>query len=369
MIEFLNLQEINQRYEKDLLKAMEDVVHSGRYIQGEKVHSFEKNYAEYCGVRHCIGVGNGLDALALILEAYKLIGVMKDGDEVIVPANTFIASVNAIARNGLVPVLTEPDINSYNIDPIEIEKKITVKTKAILPVHLYGQPADMYRILAIAQKYQLKVIEDAAQSHGAEFAGKKTGNLGDVAAFSFYPAKNLGALGDGGAVTTNDELLARTIRILANYGSEDKYYNIYPGVNSRLDELQAALLDVKLKYLDEDNNNRAAIADYYLKNINNKHIVLPLVGEDRKHVWHLFVIRTKQRDRLQEYLRMRKIQTMIHYPLPPHRQQAYRHFNFPELPTTELICNEILSLPISPILTFKEISDIADAINEFEPER
>jgi dTDP-4-amino-4,6-dideoxygalactose transaminase len=367
MIKFLDLLKINQQYEKEIQSAIKEVFDSGWYIIGEKTKQFEKNFASYCGAKHAIGVANGLDALILILEAYKVTGELKDGDEVIVPANTYIASILAITRNRLKAVLVEPDVKTFNINPDEIKKVITAKTKAIMAVHLYGQTADMKAILEIATQHQLKVIEDAAQAHGAMHLNKRTGNLSDAAGFSFYPGKNLGALGDGGAITTNDDRLAEVIRALANYGSHKKYYNIYQGTNSRLDELQAAILDVKLKYLDEDNAKRSKIADYYLRNIRNSSIKLPYVAEYGSHVWHLFVVRVRSRDRLQQYLTQHGVQTIIHYPVPPHKQEAYKDWNHYELPVTELIHQEVLSLPISPVQTMEEAKRVVEVINEYKP--
>ena len=366
MIPFLELKKINTSYEQKLIEACTDVIQSGWYIQGNACQNFEKEFAEFCGTEHCIGVANGLDALTLIFSAYKQIGVLQDGDEVIVPANTYIASILAISQNNLKPVLVEPDINTYNLDPTKIEEKITSKTKAIMAVHLYGQTAQMQEINSIAKKHNLKVIEDSAQAHGAITQGKRTGNLADASGFSFYPGKNLGALGDGGAVTTNDKELADTIRALGNYGSHKKYENLYKGVNSRLDELQAAFLSVKLKYLDEDTQKRRDIANYYLKNINNKNIILPQVEDEQAHVWHLFVIRTDDRDQLQKFLLANGIQSMIHYPIPPHKQKAYQEWNDLSFPITEQIHSKVLSLPMSPVLTKEQIHKIAEVLNSYE---
>ena len=329
----------------------------------KKWNVFEKEFAEYCGAQYCIGVANGLDALTLILKAYEI----GEGDEVIVPSNTYIASILSISSNGAIPVLVEPDLESYNLDPNKIEEKITSKTKAILAVHLYGQSANMDDINHIAKKYDLKVIEDCAQAHGAIYNGKRTGNLGHAAGFSFYPGKNLGALGDGGAITTNDRLLAEKIRALRNYGSHLKYENLYRGVNSRLDEIQAAVLRVKLKGLDQDNEKRREIASYYMNHINNHKIILPtVVNQDRlSHVWHIFVVRTKEREKLQNYLTKKEIQTLIHYPIPPHKQLAYKEWNDLSYPISEQIHNEELSLPISPVQTQEDTRLIVDAINSF----
>ena len=300
MISFLDLKAVNEQYITEIEKVLHKVIKSGWYILGTEVELFEKEFAEYCGTEHCIGVANGLDALTIILKAYGI----GEGDEVIVPSNTYIASVLSVSANGADPILVEPDIASYNIDPKKIEEKITSRTKAILAVHLYGQSADMNAINQIAEKYDLKVIEDAAQAHGATYTGKRTGNLGNAAGFSFYPGKNLGALGDAGAITTNDGQLAEKIRALRNYGSHVKYENLYKGVNSRLDEIQAAILRIKLKELDRENERRREIATYYLNHINNSKIILPkIVNRDlSSHVWHLFVVRTKEREKLQSYL-------------------------------------------------------------------
>jgi dTDP-4-amino-4,6-dideoxygalactose transaminase len=372
MIKFLDLQKINLAHREEIEAAILAVFHSGWYILGEAVKKFETNFAQYCGVKHCIGVGNGLDALILILRAYKELGYMKDGDEIIVPANTYIATILSISQNNLTPVLVEPDIRTYNIDPTKIEEKITKKTKAIMPVHLYGQCANMDPILEIARKYNLNVIEDAAQAHGAIYNGKRTGNLADAAGFSFYPGKNLGALGDGGAVTTNDDKLAEVIRAIRNYGSYEKYYNKYKGVNSRLDEIQAAVLNIKLKYLDEENQKRREIAWYYCKNITNEQINLPInnntssILSNKSHVWHLFVVRTENRDKLQKYLMDNGISTVIHYPVPPHKQQAYKEWHNLGLPITEKIHQEVLSLPIGSHLQQTDIENIAELINNYK---
>ena len=371
MIPFLDLKSINAQYRAELIEACTRVIDSGWYIQGNECKEFEKEFAAYCGTKHCIGVANGLDALMLVLRAYKELGMMSDGDEVIVPSNTYIASILAISQNNLVPVLVEPDVHTYLIDPTKIEEKITSKTKAILPVHLYGQTCQMDQINAIAQKYNLKVIEDSAQSHGAYYGDKRSGNLGDASGFSFYPGKNLGALGDGGAVTTNDDDLAQVIRALGNYGSHKKYENIYQGVNSRLDEIQAAMLRIKLRYLEEEINKRREIASYYLENIKNSNISLPIQNPKLKiknhedHVWHLFVIRTQNRDQLQQYLSENGIQTLIHYPIPPHHQMAYKDWNGYNYLISEKIHTEVLSLPISGVQTVEETQKIVHIINRF----
>ncbi|MCV3431279.1 DegT/DnrJ/EryC1/StrS family aminotransferase [Campylobacter lari] len=360
MINFLDLHKINARFEDKIKDKINEVINSGWYILGKQCVNFEANFAKYCGVKHCIGVANGLDALRIIIKAYEF---SKD-DEIIVPANTYIASILAITDNLCKPVLIEPDINTYNINAKSIEEKITNKTKAIMVVHLYGQVCNMEPIYALAKKYNLKIIEDCAQAHGANFKGKKVGSLGDAAGFSFYPGKNLGALGDAGCITTNDDLLASKIRALANYGSHKKYENLYAGLNSRLDELQAGVLDIKLKHLDSDNQKRKEIADFYMKNIKNENIILPKIDID--HVWHLFVIRTKFRDKLQKYLNENNIQTIIHYPIPPHKQECYKDFNNLSLPITEQIHNEVLSLPISPVITQDEIKQVVEVINDWK---
>ncbi len=346
-LQFLNLQLVNAQYQQELKEACSRVIDSGWYIQGQECQQFEQEFANYCGAQHCVGVANGLDALILILRAYKELGIIQDGDEVIVPANTYIASILAITENNLVPVLVEPDINTYNIDASKIEVVITNKTKAIMVVHLYGQVCDMQPIKELADKYQLKIIEDSAQAHGAEYKGSKAGNLGDASGFSFYPGKNLGALGDAGAVTTNDGELAQVIRALGNYGSHKKYENLYQGINSRLDEMQAAMLRVKLRHLDAEIANRRQTAKYYLDNITNSEIILPQWEVEQSHVWHLFVIRTAHREQLQQDLLEQGVQTSIHYPIPPYKQQAYTSWNQQNYPITEQIHQECVSLPIS----------------------
>jgi dTDP-4-amino-4,6-dideoxygalactose transaminase len=365
MIPFLDLKGLNAQYRAELIEACTRVIDSGWYIQGNECKEFDKEFALYCGTKHAIGVANGLDALILILRAYKEMGVMNDGDEVIVPSNTYIASILAISQNNLVPILVEPDINTYLINPAKIEEKITSKTKAILPVHLYGQTCDMKSINAIAQKHNLKVIEDSAQSHGAYFGEKRSGNLGDASGFSFYPGKNLGALGDGGAVTTNDDELAQVIRALGNYGSHKKYENLYQGVNSRLDEMQAAILRVKLRQLDNEVEKRREIANYYLENIKNDKLILPTVRAEDNHVWHLFVIRTQNRDELQKYLLDNGIQTLIHYPLAPHKQQAYKEWNDKSYPISEQIHDEVVSLPISGVQSLEDTMKIVEVLNGY----
>ncbi len=364
-IPFLDLKTINAQYKEEIMESLKRVIESGWYILGKEVELFENEFAQYCGAKHCIGVGNGLDALILILQGYKELGIINDGDEVIVPANTYIATILAISKNNLKPVLVEPDIDNYNIDPTKIEERITSKTKAIMIVHLYGQTADMEPIYKIAKKYDLKIIEDSAQAHGALYKGIRTGNLGDASGFSFYPGKNLGALGDAGAITTNDDTLADILKALRNYGSHKKYINQYKGVNSRLDEIQAPVLRIKLKHLDDDNQRRREVAKLYRENIENPKIILPKVITEESHVWHLFVIRTPERDKLQQYLQDNDIQTLIHYPIPPHKQKAYIEWKNFEYPITEKIHNEVLSLPISPIINDIETQKIIEVINQF----
>lgn len=366
MIPFLDLKGLNAEYRAELIEACTKVIDSGWYIQGNECKEFDKEFAQFCGTKYAIGVANGLDALILILRAYKELGILSDGDEVIVPSNTYIASILAISQNNLVPILVEPDINTYLIDPTKIEEKITSKTKAILPVHLYGQTCEMDKINAIAKKHNLKVIEDSAQSHGAYFDVKRSGNLGDASGFSFYPGKNLGALGDGGAVTTNDEELANAIKALGNYGSHKKYENIYKGINSRLDEMQAAMLRVKLRYLDIETAKRRDIANYYLQNIKKENIILPTVRVEDNHVWHLFVVRTNKRDELQKHLLDNGIQTLIHYPIPPHKQNAYKEWNNESYPISEQIHDEVLSLPISGVQSLEDTIKIVKLLNDYK---
>ena len=371
MIPFLDLKNVNQQYREELITACTRVIDSGWYIGGIELEQFEQNFANYCGVKFAIGVANGLDALILTLRAWKELGKLKDGEEVIVPSNTYIASILAITANDLVPILVEPDIETYNIDPLKIEEAITAKTKVILPVHLYGQLADMPTIIQIANKYKLLVLEDSAQSHGAEIYGTKAGNWGDASGFSFYPGKNLGALGDAGAITTNDAELAQTLKALRNYGSHEKYKNLFVGVNSRLDEIQAAMLDVKLKHLDAEVNHRRTIAKMYLEGIKNPELSLPLSEVDAsqydQHVWHLFVIRSKKRETLQQYLAENGVQTLIHYPIPPHKQQAYKEWHDLSYPISERIHDEVMSLPIGPTLSLESAQQIIDLCNEFRP--
>ena len=365
MIPFLDLKSVNAQYREELINACIRVIDSGWYVAGQELHQFESEYANYCGVRHCVGVANGLDALILVLRAWVELRRLKPGDEVIVPANTYIASILAISAAGLTPVLVEPNTATYNICPDNIRKAITKKTRVILPVHLYGQLADMPMIMKIAREHGLLVLEDAAQAHGASLDGKKAGNWGDAAGFSFYPGKNLGALGDAGAVTTNDDLLAETVRALGNYGSYKKYENIYQGVNSRLDDMQAAMLRVKLNKLDINTQHRRSLASAYLQNIKNNAIQLPNAPNSEQHVWHLFVVRSRQRDILQQHLAKHGIQTLIHYPIPAHQQQAYREWNAQSYLLTEALHQEVLSLPMGPTLTEEQALLVTDAVNEF----
>lgn len=402
MIKFLDIKAINDSFEPELSNAIKRVLDSGWYLLGNEVKTFEMEYSEYIGAKHCIGVANGLDALRLIFKAYIELEIMEEGDEVIVPANTYIASILAVTDNRLIPVLVEPEIDTYNIDPYRIEEKITERTKAILIVHLYGQNAMHPEIQRLADKYDLKLIEDNAQATGAYYPQerqgmpclyRRTGSLGHAAGHSFYPGKNLGCLGDGGAVTTNDDELASVIRALANYGSNKKYVNDYKGLNSRLDEIQAAILSTKLPRLDADNQRRHEIAQYYLANITNPEIILPSCNPETEtwnselgtwnsehethipqpetrnpqlpHVWHLFVIRTSNRDKLQQYLIEKGIQTLIHYPIPPHKQLAYKEWNKLNYPITEQIHEEVLSLPVSPIMRNDELYRVTEVINKY----
>jgi dTDP-4-amino-4,6-dideoxygalactose transaminase len=366
MIKFLNLKKINEPYEIAFQEKLKSVLASGWYILGKEVQEFETNFAQYCGANYCVGVGNGLDALTLIFKGYIQLGKFQKGDEVIVPANTYIASILAILQADLVPVLVEPKLETYNIDPSLIQNKITSKTKAILAVHLYGQLAEMDAINKIATQNNLIVIEDAAQSHGAIGNQKAViKNPLSAVAYSFYPGKNLGALGDGGAVVTNDDQLTKAIQTLRNYGSEIKYQNDFIGVNSRLDELQAAFLNLKLPNLDSDNEKRRVIAKRYLSEIKNNKIILPFWDLSDNHIFHLFVIRTQNRDDLQNYLVENNIETMIHYPIPPHQQKAFELWNNLSFPITEKVHNEVLSLPIGPVMTMDEVSFVVTILNKY----
>ena len=366
MIKFLDLQKINLAHQQEIEEKLLQTFRSGWYLLGNEVKAFEEQLAAYTGAKHTIGVANGLDALRLILRGYIEMGVMQKGDEILVPANTYIASILAISDNGLVPVLVEPDLHTFNLDISKIEEKITAKTKAVMIVHLYGRVVWSEELVALANKHQLKIIEDNAQAIGAEWNGIKTGNLGDAAGFSFYPGKNLGALGDAGGITTNHEELAKTIRALANYGSNQKYVNIYQGLNSRLDEIQAAVLGVKLKYIDTENSRRKEIAKRYIAEIKNPNIILPEnPANEAEHVWHLFVIRTAEREKLQNYLTEKGVQTLIHYPIPPHKQEAYKDWNNLSFPITEQIHDEVLSLPISPVMSDEEVSHVITCCNNY----
>ncbi len=364
-VPFLSLRDITAKYHDELRDAVCRTVDSGWYLQGDENSRFESHYAEYIGTKHCIGVANGLDALILILRAYMELGILQKGDEVIVPANTYIASILAITENNLTPVLVEPRFETLEIDDELIEAKITKRTKAIMLVHLYGRCAFTEKIGMLCKKYNLKLIEDNAQAHGCTFNGRRTGSIGDAAGHSFYPGKNLGALGDGGSVTTNDGDLAECIRALANYGSQQKYIFKYQGRNSRLDEIQAAVLDVKLRYLDEDNRLRQQVAAYYYDNINNPMLKLPNRLPDVNNVYHLFPVFCERRDGLQQYLKEHGVHTLIHYPVPPHKQECYKEWNSISLPITERIAKEELSLPISPVLTNEETEIVVEHINAF----
>ena len=361
MIKFLDLHKINERFRDEIDARIKSVLDSGWYLQGKENERFSKSFGDYCGAKFALGVANGLDALDLIIRAYGW-GV---GDEIIVPANTFIATILAISENGCTPVLVEPDIATYNIDPDKIEAAITPRTKAIFVVHLYGQAVQMEKIWAVARKYNLKIVEDAAQAHGAMYKGRRTGNLGDAAGFSFYPGKNLGALGDAGGITTNDEDLYERCKAVANYGSDRKYHHIYKGVNSRLDEIQAAILDVKLAHLDEDNARRREIAARYRAEIKNPLVLLPQTYDEAAHVWHIFAVRTPNRDALINHLESAGIQTNIHYPTPPHLQGAYVEWSDRSYPITEKVHSEVVSLPMSPVMTENDVDAVVSAVNTY----
>ena len=367
MIKFLDLEKVTASHGDEIRQAVSRVVNSGWYLQGKENETFEKNYADYIGTRHAVGCANGLDALIWIFRAYIEMGIMKPGDEVIVPANTYIASILAISENGLTPVLVEPDITTYQIDPARIQAAITPRTRAILIVHLYGQCAYTDQIGQICSQHNLKLIEDNAQAHGCLYNGRRTGSLGHAAGHSFYPGKNLGALGDGGAITTDDEQLANTVRALANYGSTRKYVFRYIGRNSRLDEIQAAVLDVKLRHLDTDNARRKQIARMYIDGITNPAITLPRLPDPDAHVFHIFPILTPHRDQFQQYLTDNGVQTIIHYPIPPHRQECYPKLHHLTLPITEQIHAQELSLPISPVMPDAEVDQVISLINNWKP--
>jgi len=366
MIKFLDLQKINLAYQQEIEEKLIQTFRSGWYLLGNEVKNFEDNLAAYIGIKHAVGVANGLDALRLIFKSYIELGQMKVGDEVIVPANTYIASLLAITDNRLKPVFAEPSIETYNIDVAKIEALITPKTKAIMVVHLYGKVCWSEKLEDLAKKYNLKIVEDNAQSIGAEWNGLKTGNLGDAAGFSFYPGKNLGALGDGGAITCKDDLLAKTVRAIANYGSDEKYVNKYQGLNSRLDEIQAAILNIKLKYIDNDNKKRGDIAKRYCTEIKNEKVILPIFPDNSsEHVWHLYVVRTPHREKIKQFLLEHGVQTLIHYPIPPHKQKAYRYYNQLSFPITEKIHDEVLSLPMSSVMSVDEVEAVIKAVNSF----
>jgi dTDP-4-amino-4,6-dideoxygalactose transaminase len=360
LIPHLDLKQVNSLYQTEINDAVQRVVTSGWYILGSEVQRFENSFASYCQTKHCIGVANGLDALELIWRGFDF----APKSEVIVPANSYIASMLSITNVGLTPVFVEPDLATYNIDPTKIEAKITAKTKAILVVHLYGKCCDMQPIWDLARKYNLKVVEDAAQAHGASYKNQKAGSLSDAAAFSFYPTKNLGAMGDGGAVTTNNEQLANYIRNFRNYGSSVKYFNDYAGVNSRLDEIQAAILNVKLNYLDTENTRRQALASYYLQHIKNPDLVLPIETPNASDVWHLFVMRHTKREQFIDRLMHAGVQATVHYPVPPHKQKAYKQYSHLKLPITEQIHNEVISLPLNPTLSDNDASRVVEVVNQ-----
>ena len=365
MINYLSLQKITALHESEITTAVNQVLRSGWYLQGEHIALFEKNYAQYIGTKYCVTCGNGLDALCLIFRAYIELGLLKEGDEVIVPANTYIATILSITENHLTPILVEPDINTLEIDEKQIEQAITSRTRAIMLVHLYGRCAYTPFIGDICKRHNLLLLEDNAQAHGCHYGNKRTGSLGNAAAHSFYPGKNLGALGDAGAVTTDNEQLAQTIRSLANYGSTRKYEFSFKGKNSRMDEIQAAVLNVKLPYLDKENQHRKQIAKAYLEGINNPQIRL-IKDNDRDNVYHIFPILCPSRDRLQQYLKDNGIETMIHYPIPPHQQEAYKEWNEQHYPITEFIHQQELSLPCNPTMTDEEVYQIIDSINMYQ---
>ncbi len=364
-VPFLSLRDVNARYVDELKAAASRVIDSGWYVMGDELVAFEREFAAYCGSTHALGVGNGLDALSLILRGYKEMGVLRDGDEVIVPANTFIATFLAITANQLVPVPVEPDPFTFNIDPERVEAAIGPRTRAIMPVHLYGQLADMDSLGALASQHGLLLIEDAAQAHGARRNGRRAGTFGHAAGFSFFPAKNLGALGDGGAMVTGDDELATHVAALRNYGSEVKYHHLYQGFNSRLDEIQAAMLRVKLAHLDDEVSRRRSVAQRYREGIRHERIVLPQVGVEESHAWHLFVVRSSQRAELQRHLSLQGVQSQVHYPVPPHRQPAYASLHDVPLPITEQLHNEVLSLPMGPALDDDAVERVIDACNTF----
>lgn len=366
MIPFYDLHAVNRAFEPLFQRKWQEVMDKGWFILGEEVAAFEAAFARYCGTAHGIGTGNGLDALTLIFKAYRHLGRLSAGDEVIVPANTFIATILAVRQAGLIPVLAEPDPETFNLDPDSVQKALTPKTRAILPVHLYGRLADMDALRRIADRHGLLLIEDAAQAHGAaDRHGKKAGSLADAAGFSFYPAKNLGALGDGGAVTTDDGELARIVRLLGNYGSPRKYHHEIEGINSRLDELQAAFLHIKLPALDAGNTERRRIAAKYIEHIRNEKIRLPAFGSGTDHVFHQFVVRTADRDALKAYLADRGVATQVHYPIPPHRQPALSQWKDLAFPVSERLHREVLSLPMSPVMDERQVETVIEALNHY----
>lgn len=365
MIKFLDLGKINDIHSQEIEKAVNRVLNSGWYLKGKETESFEKNYADFIGSKYAVGCGNGLDALTLILRGYLELGLMKPGDEIIVPANTYIASILAITRAGLKPVLVEPHPDTLQIDENRIEEKISPLTRGIMIVHLYGQCAYTDKIGEITRRHNLKLIEDNAQAHGAKFSTRRTGSLGDAAGHSFYPGKNLGALGDAGAVTTDDRELADTIKALGNYGSHKKYVFDFQGINSRIDELQAAVLNEKLPYIDKENSRRREIAKIYRDEIDNPLIKLPKVSFEDDNVFHIFPIFSEQRDELQQYLKTNGVETIIHYPIPPHQQKCYPLWNQFSFPITEEIHRKELSLPISPVMTDEEVKEVVRIVNSF----
>ena len=367
MISYLELNKVNAKYRDEIDEKLKTILDKGWYLLGDELDQFENAFANYCGAQYAIGVASGLDALKLILKGYKEIGLLKDGDAVIVPSFTFIATALAVTECNLVPVFADVEPDSFNIDPIDVARKIGQNTRAVIAVHLYGLPANMRALEEICQQHGLLLIEDAAQAHGATFQQRKVGNLGNAAAFSFYPGKNLGCMGDGGAVTTNDQQLADVIKSLRNYGSRVKYQHDFIGMNSRLSEIQAAILSVKLKYLEEEISVRNNMAVHYLNEIKNPHLRLQTTHKDRRHVWHIFAVRTDQRDELKAYLGRRGIQAQIHYPIPVHKQKAYFDFPSNTLEESEAAAGSVLSIPLNPALTENEQNKIIQALNEFRP--
>ena len=366
MIKYLDLKKLNEPYEEIILEKTRSLLSSGWYILGKEVENFEREYASYCGVKHAIGVGNGLDALVLIFKAYIELGKLEKGDQILVPANTYIASILAVIQAGLTPKLVDVNLENYNLDIHAVKKAVEPKTKGILSVHLYGQITEGQEIRSFCDEHGLLMIEDAAQAHGAKEGLKRAGAIGHAAGFSFYPGKNLGCLGDGGAVTTNNDKLANCIKALRNYGSEEKYKNIYKGVNSRLDEIQASILTEKLKNLDQDNQKRRAIAERYINEIKNINVEIPLWDKTENHVFHIFGVRVKDRNHFQDYLHQNQIYTMIHYPIPPHKQDCMKEFSQLSFPVSEQIHREIISLPCHQMLIEKEVSFIIDVINNYK---